>query len=269
MRIGLLPLSFAALALLVPSLAAAQEPPPVGVGGSVTIQIGTPGAPAAPPPAAPPVAAPPPAAPAPVYAPPPPPPRQRRAQVEGAFVHDGFYLRLGLGVGGFSANGTLTPDMYGGSVKISGAGMGLDLLLGGSISPGLVLGGGLIFQQIVKPDVSLPGGVTASSSNNGNFGVIGPFLQWYPNPRSGFHLSGMVGLAALTASNPETGESKAGDRGAGLALAGGYDFWVAPQWSIGLDARLFGGSVSKDFGDGSSEKYSVTGLTLSASAVLH
>jgi opacity protein-like surface antigen len=202
-------------------------------------------------------------------APPPPPPRGHHYAVagSGAFVHDGFYFRVGLGVGGFNAKGSVTPD-NGDAMTISGGGLAFDLLLGGTIAPGFVLGGGFIFQQTVKPDVSLAGGASAQYDQNANFGVLGPFLEWYPNPRGGFHVNGMIGLAAMTLSDPNTGESKAADRGVGLAVGAGYDFWVAPQWSLGLGGRLFGGSVSNTSG-GIEEKFSVAGFTLSATALLH
>lgn len=269
-----LAVAVAALSLVVPLVASfatdasAEDTVPLGIGGSVTVQIGT--QPSAPPPAAPPPAAPPPAyappPPPPAYAPPPPPPRHHGS---GVNVHDGFYFRIGLGVGGFTAKGTVSPDTLGGSYTISGGGAGVDLALGGTLFPGFVIGGELVFQQVSKPNVSLAGATDATAKNDANFGILGPFFDWYPNPRGGFHFGGVIGPAVLSASDSQTGDTLSSSKGAGASLTAGYDFWVSPQWSIGLGARLFGGSVSQSYGDGSTEKNRVSGATLSVSALWH
>jgi hypothetical protein len=271
-----LAVALAALSLVVPVVvlaatdAAAEDTVPLGIGGSVTVQIGTP--PSAPPPAAPPpVYAPTPAAAPRAYAPPPPPPPPPppHHHESGANVHDGFYFRIGLGVGGFKAKGTFTPATVDGDATVSGGGLGLDFALGGTPFPGLVIGGELVFQQLLKPDVALAGGANGTASDNVNFGILGAFVDWYPNPRGGFHVGALVGAAGLTRSDPNTGETRASNNGAGVSLTAGYDFWISRQWSIGLGARLFGGSVSQTYADGSTEKNAVSGGTLSVSALWH
>src|SRR5437764_649513 len=110
---------FACLAAVaVPFVAGVASAQSGGAGGSVsgsaTVQVGG----DQPPPAQPPppvVYQPAPApAPAPTYAAPPPPPPSSTYVVEplhgGAYVHEGFYLRLAIGGGFVNASGTLSSN---------------------------------------------------------------------------------------------------------------------------------------------------------------
>lgn len=252
-----------AVPVLVASIASADGQVSGGVSGSATISVGTPPPPPPPPPAGaqpppPPVVyqpAPPPQ-PYAYGAPPPPPPPPA-----GDYLHDGFYLRFALGGGGFNAKGTYEPSV-GFDNTISGGGVAADIAIGGSPVPGVTIGGEYLFQQIVKPSISINGGPSQTADNNANFGLIGPFIDWYPNPEGGFHFGGTLGLAVLTVSDPSTGETKAADRGAGGALGIGYDFWVGRQLSLGILGKFFGGSVSHEVGNGVTEKYAISGGSL-------
>src|SRR5439155_18501288 len=107
---------------------------------------------------------------------------------------------------------------------------------------------------------------SASSDANMNFGLLGPFIDWYPDPEGGFHFGGMLGVAVLTASNPDTGNTTASDTGFGGAIGAGYDFWIAPEWSLGILGKLMGGTVQNSnqtvAGVGANEKFSVGAFSL-------
>jgi hypothetical protein len=178
-------------------------------------------------------------------------------------------VRFALGGGGFSAkggpqstNGTSLPDF-----TISGGGMGMDFAIGGTPSPGLVLGGEFFFQQATKPNVDY-NGTSVQAQNNANFGLLGPFIDWYPDPSGGFHLGAMIGISVLTVSDQngntvsDGNGNQASERGGGGAFSIGYDFFVSPQFSLGVLGKLFGGTVSSDAGNGINEKYSVSGGSL-------
>lgn len=198
-----------------------------------------------------PVAAPP-AAPPPAAAPPvivfrtvPPPvaaadPTARR--------HDGFYLRLGLGAG-FMRSVVDFEDVNGTSeVKVRGGGVGFELALGGTVAPGLVIGGGIYTvsaseitwesdaQSVLDryDDDTFKGG-------DGVVGMLGVMLDFYPNPRGGFHVQGGIGLGTLALDHDKDtgfpGENWEGG-GGGLMLGAGYEFWVSDQWSLGGVGRV-------------------------------
>ena len=71
----------------------------------------------------------------------------------------------------------------------------------------------------------------------GPFAVLGPFADWYPAERDGFHLGGVIGAAAVPLVR---------GIGMGASLWGGYDLWISPQWSIGIAAHVIG---TTDFAD--------------------
>ena len=273
-------LAAVAAPVLVASLAAADGQTSGSVSGSATVSVGTPLPPPPPPAGAlppPPAGAQPPPPPV-VYqpgpppqpygygAPPPPPPPP--APPPGDYLHDGFYMRFALGGGGFGASGSVEPTNRSGNYKISGGGLGLTFALGGTPTPGLTLGGELFFQQSSKPTVTFPDGSSLKAPNDLNFGLIGPFIDWYPNAEGGFHVGGMLGLASMTVSDPNGNTKDSRLSGGGGALSIGYDFWVGRQLSLGVLGKVFGGSVSRS-DLGITEKYSVSGGSLFLSILYH
>jgi hypothetical protein len=193
-----------------------------------------------PPPPLPPPGPPPSAPPPLVQVPPPPPPyppppyRPPRAAIvhacntpEGVYCHDGFYMRLSLGLAYTSVWGRGPL----GNASISGAGFGLSASFGGTIARGLVLGGGLRIDDGVgrftggPPEA--PGNATASVGQ-----ILGVFVDWFPAPTDGWHVGSQLGLGVTTVTDSSLKETSA------LAFAGsifgGYDWWIGPQWSLGL-----------------------------------
>jgi hypothetical protein len=180
-----------------------------------------------------------------------------------AHRHDGFYLRLGLGsgYGHVGSSGTLSmpsgSGLSGQPMDFTGTyhgwGPAYELLIGGTIARGLVLGGGFVGQDMTNPTVTAnvgSGSAASSISNltvNGSLGVgaLGPFVDWFPNDRGGLHFGAMFGFALLGLSS-DTGKRDSGIAG---SLWGGYDFWVADQWSLGVEARTALVSAWRDFSD--------------------
>lgn len=226
--------------------------------------------PATAPPAAPaPVPAAAPAPPPPAAAPPPPgyygyPPPPAPAPADpGIHEHDGFYFRGGIGAG----YGSLDGDIAGISAKIKGGGAALELLFGGTPTPGLVIGGGFIFMSLNKPTVEL-GGVESDAANDLSYGILGVFVDVYPDPSGGFHVGGMLGVANASVSNENGNTNTASVSGTGAFVQLGYDFWIGEQWSFGPNARLLWSSLENS-DDDVDEKYTMTGFQIMASFTLH
>jgi hypothetical protein len=170
--------------------------------------------------------------------------------------HDGFYLRMGLGFAWGQVKSTATFSVLGLSQSshleavYNGWGPAYELLIGGTIARGLVLGGGLVGQDIRDPSLTLSTdapGSTESMTASGALGVgaLGPFLDWFPNDRGGLHFGTMIGLAVLGLSDG-SGKSPTGPAG---ALWGGHDFWIADQWSLGGELRIIALTAKRDFAD--------------------
>jgi hypothetical protein len=181
----------------------------------------------------------------------------------GVRTHDGFYFRAGLGVALF-AGGSVAPPGSTTNVSVSGAGPSLELAIGGTPWRGLVIGGGIYGMTAPGPTysasgASLSGGAAVVSS-------IGPFADWYVDPEGGWHIQGVIGLAAIQAGKgtpTEIGGSSYtfpsdDESGTGISLLAGvgYEWWVGDQVSLGAIARIqyVGGSVK---GSGDTDSTSV------------
>jgi hypothetical protein len=174
--------------------------------------------------------------------------------------------------------GSITPPRTSTGVDVSGAGPSLELAFGGTPYEGLVVGGGIYGMSAPGPSysangVSLSGGSAVVSS-------IGPFADWYIDPRQGFHVQAAIGPAALTAAKGTPteiagtsytfpSEDQAGN-GISLLAGAGYEWWIGDQLSFGVLARIqyVSGSV-KASGDSTSTGVSVFMPALLGSITYH
>lgn len=164
----------------------------------------------------------------------------------GAETHDGFHLRIGLGFGGVSDKITL----HVGVVELDGRGGGaagsFHLGIGGEIAEGLTLGGMILSETVTNPEIQIEGVNTSAAVSVGTLGMLGVFLDWYPDAREGFHFGGGLAGGSITTKD-EMGNVSDGDDnpgGGGLVLLIGYDWWVGDEWSLGLLGRIVGASLS-------------------------
>lgn len=150
--------------------------------------------------------------------------------------HEGFYLRTSLGFGDYRASFS-DGDQPVRDFSEHGSSMSMDLLIGGSPSPGLSIGGGLLLEPLFGADYDRHG--VGAGSHGGFSTLIGPFIDGFPDQTKGWHLGGLIGLAGQSFQNINAPGT---DRAAGIGGAAwfGYDFWVAGEWSIGPQLRLMG-----------------------------
>jgi len=170
-----------------------------------------------------------------------------------AHRHDGFYLRLGLG-GGFMASRLEPSD---GTLSASGGGLAIEFALGGTVADGLVIGGGLYASTTGavkwKGDSLGSGSV---SGGQGSLGLLGVLVDYYPDPKEGFHVQGALGIGTLSFDQDKHSgvpSEKWTGGGGGAMLGVGYEFWVGSQWSIGGIARVLLVSGSLRAEDNASE----------------
>lgn len=172
-----------------------------------------------------------------------PPPVPRR----GRRVHDGFYLRFASGFGAYAETfKSESSEVYAGEVHARTRGLATlgEFAVGGSLRPGLVLGVGVYSAELIS------GGFRTSRESADvpppelepefrSLGILGPFLDWYPNPQRGFHVQAAVGVAGMGTAFDDFGDSdeeySAG--GAGLVIGIGHEWWIGDQWSLGVLAR--------------------------------
>jgi hypothetical protein len=180
-------------------------------------------------------------------------------------LHDGFYLRLGLGLG-YGGAVVSSDSKTIGDYRFRGGGGALDVWLGGTPVPGLAMGAALSGLGLSSSERSVDGN-NVSGNVSGSTGLLAYFVDAFPNPERGLHFGGALGLASGAA---QVAASTREFRGAGVGLQAwaGYDFWVAPQWSLGGTLR-FVGSVTRQDDAGVAYQASLGVATLSFTALYH
>lgn len=128
------------------------------------------------------------------------------------------------------------------------------LALGGTVARGWVLGGVLRFAGttgtfnggpgvVVTETQSVNGtNVTTMSPARGNSTAVlinlGPFIEWYPDPNLGWHVGASVGLGGVGIT--DDGGRNIDSVAVSLSAFGGYQWWLGPRWSLGLQAVVLG-----------------------------
>lgn len=150
------------------------------------------------------------------------------------YVHDGFYARLGVGPG--YVLGTNEPERGSGKADVSGLALSTELAFGGTLAPGLVIGGGSFSMLVPSPTYSPEGGGDVDVGTHHVSG-IGPFVDYYFDPRQGAHVQAALLLSGIFVQQKDQLESATGF-GFGAMIGGGYELWIGHEWSIGPLLRL-------------------------------
>jgi hypothetical protein len=142
------------------------------------------------------------------------------------FKHEGLYLQASIGAAYFSSD-FHSNEGHVPSHTVEGWGLAYGARLGSTWS-GFTLGFGLEQRTIWATKRDDDGGVT--DERLGVF-TLGPFLDWYVDPRGGFHVGAM----------PGTGSSNGVDAGLNISVWLGYDLRIKGNWWVGVEPRyLFG-----------------------------
>jgi hypothetical protein len=245
----------------VPLATTVAPPPAAAPTGAAIPPTSSPPAPqppatAAPPPAATATSAPPPVqyyaiVPAPVASPPNETENEPKAPpVDPASIHHhgGFYLRLSIGVGYLwnRVEGTNNSEKF----TIRGSILPLEVLLGGTALPGLVIGGGLWLNPGLQFKYETDNGTTDLEDDYSlMFAQFGPFVDYYPDPKQGLHFLGAATITNFTLNRRDTFETTTGaDReanGFAFTVGVGQEFWIGKQWSAGILGKFTYATLSR------------------------
>jgi len=181
-------------------------------------------------------------------------PPQAEARLTGKKFHDGFYLRIGVGVGAFLGNAK-TLDHPGGAgsapsgegsspaydeVRSSGVAIPAEFALGGTASPSDAIGVGSYAVHVPSALYSAGRGDHAINerADYGSISMFGPFFDRYFDPEHGLHLELATGYvsAAPGQSDVIVTEDLSG-WGWGFMAGLGVEGWISDQWSLGVLAR--------------------------------
>jgi hypothetical protein len=204
--------------------------------------------------------------------PPPPPPRlinvetpPPAAPVERTYhMHEGFYFRASLGIGALNQS-VSTDTRSEADFSTSGGGLAYDIMIGGSPATGLAIGGTIMGLGATNANVEVDD-VDTGADVNASHGIIGVFIDGFPQPNGGLHLGGALGFAG-DAIDPDQGETR-NLGGFGGAAWLGYGFWVGPDWSLGGMLQL-SGTLTREEKDGVTRQASSLGTSLLFTALYH
>jgi hypothetical protein len=165
---------------------------------------------------------------------------------------------MGLGLGGTTISGSGRS----GSASVSAGSVPVRLAIGGTVGRGVVLG------------ATLFGGATAFGATTkgigdakASFGALNFLVDWYPAPDSGWHFGGDIGVGAISLNQ---GVGTGGDLA--LSLFGGFDWWIADQWSFGPLLTVTGGSeaaINDSNGNDTGYRLKAGAIALLASFLYH
>jgi hypothetical protein len=156
-----------------------------------------------------------------------------RAEVPAMTYHR-FFLRLSAGAAYLHENWNPSGNSPG--AVFTGAGPSLELSIGKSVRPRLVVGGMWQLVDVSDPSESYLGTTYVAPGTERFLDVVAAFADYYPNPRRGLHIGGSAGL--LVAANIERDCCRSTSLGAVLSIRVGYDVFFSRRWSLGALAQL-------------------------------
>lgn len=173
-------------------------------------------------------------------------------------THDGFFLRLSGG-GGYASTSVNVAGVD--VVELSGGAGDLNLAIGGTVSPNLILHGTIYGWSLSDPTVKLVG-IETNFRGTFTVSVWGGGLTYYFMPAN-IYISPSIGFATITGNDDFDGNY---DGGFGLDLTLGKEWWVGNSWGLGV-AGAFG---YHNVADGDvDESWSGTSFVLRFSATLN
>jgi hypothetical protein len=170
------------------------------------------------------------------------------SEAPGVHLHDGFYLRLGMGFGSYSE--AIRQEDADKQTTVSGIASVSEFALGGAVRPGLVFGGGVWTSTILASARTIRGNPPPGEviDGRGDFQLVGPFFDYYPDPRGGLHMQGAIGIANVRGLSVDSVnfDKDSISVGGGVMFGVGYDWWVSNEWSVGVLGRLAVGVTGQE-----------------------
>ena len=189
-----------------------------------------------------------------------------------AHKHDGFYFRLGLGGGWTGGSGSSRViGLQDSDVSLTSNGFALDLMLGGTPSDGLVIGGGFQFNGgEASYDYANVEQQNTQRHDRRSLGVLGLFVDWFPDAHGGGHIGAIIGVGS-TIDYEDRDRQRTRSAGIGIGTFAGYDFWIANQWSLGGLVRAYHCNLRGEDteGNGVVEDLSLWNISLLGTVLLH
>jgi tetratricopeptide (TPR) repeat protein len=169
-----------------------------------------------------------------------PPAVAATSSLPGYHSHDGFFLRMQLGLGFTS----LSADRA--DVRVSGASGHFSLAVGGTLSGKLALFGELGGGSVTEPRVTV-GNQSAKFDGELSVFTFGAGAAYYFMPIN-VYLSATLGGSQVTlkVKDPVGDRTLESKTGLGLTLSAGKEWWAARDVGLGLALQLHGSAVKEN-----------------------
>lgn len=196
--------------------------------------------------------------------PPPPPPGSSPGYGYGAYgmtvpgvhEHEGFFLRLGIGLGYLNMRTEILEMDF----DIKGAAGNLQVAIGGNLAPNVIIFGQLFASSIAEPTVEFGDEEEEVDDSTASIGGVGIGLAYYLP--ANVYFSGTLAATQLRWSVESDGDDEDAESELGPAFVGqiGKEWWASDNWGLGLAGQVLVSS-NKDDDDAEGEA-DVTWTTL-------
>lgn len=180
------------------------------------------------------------------------------AKKQSGRQHTGWQIRAGLG-GGYLRDEMEATFIWSAEGTAEGSSVGFQITAGYAVRERLFLGGGLFTDSVTDPEITFEGSSSTGDIEVGTLVLVGPYLNYYLTDN--WHLLGAVGAANIRTKDDEGQVDDDTANGGGVVLQGGYDMWVANDFTLGLAARA---DVAGLWGDFVSHQVTAYSLLVSA-----
>ena len=156
----------------------------------------------------------------------------------GYHEHDGFYMRLLLGVGYLHSSASYQGD----SMAVSGVGVTMGAAFGGALTPNLIIYGEFVGTIVSDPTLEYNGQSGTASGLTASMMGFGPGIAYYIDPN--LYFSGTLLFTRLSFSDSNSNEDVAStDLGFGAGFTVGKEWWISRDWGIGLAGQFMVASM--------------------------
>ena len=181
----------------------------------------------------------------------------------GFHEHDGFFLSLSFA----PVNANVDDELMGHRYTFTGIGTLLEVRIGGTVAPNLVMSGDLIGMILSKPKVETGGVNSYNSAFDLTESTFGLGLTYFFMPTNIF-VAGTIGLTRYGIASGGGLSTAATKPGVNLRFKVGKEWWVSSNWGLGVAASVGISSVSNAVGS-VTEKLSGTVVGLHFNATLN
>lgn len=180
------------------------------------------------------------------------------------YTHDRFYMRIGVGAAYTLDRFERSRASEAETFKELGRGFGVatELAFGGTPTAGLVVGGGIYGGHAFSLK-AYEGQRELASWESVNTVLVGPFLDYYPEPASGVHIQGALGPALIEFDDGQRADAF------GIMVGLGHEWFFAPQWSVGVLGRILLAAGDAEDEDGSQWDHAVLVPSVLLTTTLH